>query len=259
MGKKRTAPGLMDLKGKERVVCLTAYDVMSAEMAEAAGVDLVLVGDSLGNVILGYETTLPVELEDVGYHVRAVKRGLKEALLIADLPFGSYQCSTEQAVESAVYLMKCGAEGVKLEGDYPEAIAACVKAGIPMMGHVGFTPQSVNGFGGFKVQGRDDGDEILEVAQRLDEAGAFGIVLEMMPSVLAERITASVGCLTIGIGGGVKCDGEIQVWHDVLGLSAKQYKHAKAFVSGRELFIEGIGKYVVDVRNGNFPGEENSF
>lgn len=259
MGKKRSAPGLLALKGKERVVCLTAYDVMSAEMADAAGVDLVLVGDSLGNVILGYETTIPVELEDIGYHVRAVKRGLKEALLIADLPFGSYQGSTEQALESAVYLMKCGAEGVKLEGDYPEAIVACVKAGIPTMGHVGFTPQSVNGFGGFKVQGREDGDEILAVANRLDEAGAFGIVLEMMPAELSAKITASVDCLTIGIGGGLHCDGEIQVWHDVLGLSAKQYKHAKAFVSGREIFVEGIGQYVSDVRSGKFPGDENSF
>jgi len=259
MGKKRTAPGLLALKGKERVVCLTAYDVMSAEMADAAGVDLVLVGDSLGNVILGHGTTLPVELEDVGYHVRAVKRGLSDALLIADLPFGSYQCSTEQAVESAVYLMKCGAEGVKLEGDYPEAIEACVKAGIPMMGHVGFTPQSVNGFGGFKVQGRDDGEEILGVSQRLAEAGAFGVVLEMMTATLSQKITQSVDCLTIGIGGGLHCDGEIQVWHDVLGLSAKQYKHAKAFVAGRELFTDAIGRYAGDVREGKFPGEENSF
>ncbi len=259
MGKKRTAPSLFALKGKERVVCLTAYDVMSAEMADAAGVDLVLVGDSLGNVIQGHGTTLPVELEDIGYHVRAVKRGLQDALLIADLPFGSYQCSTEQAVESAVYLMKCGAEGIKLEGDYPEAIEACVKAGIPMMGHVGFTPQSVNGFGGFKVQGREDGDEILEVSKRLDTAGAFGIVLEMMPSSLSEKITQTVNCITIGIGGGLQCDGEIQVWHDVLGLSAKQYKHAKAFVSGRDLFVEGIGKYAQEVRDGIFPGEENSF
>lgn len=259
MGKKRTAPGLLALKGKERVVCLTAYDVMSAEMADAAGVDLVLVGDSLGNVILGHGTTLPVELEDVGYHVRAVKRGLNDALLIADLPFGSYQCSTEQAVESAVYLMKCGAEGVKLEGDYPEAIEACVKAGIPMMGHVGFTPQSVNGFGGFKVQGREDGEEILEVSQRLAEAGAFGVVLEMMPASLSQKITQNVNCLTIGIGGGLHCDGEIQVWHDVLGLSAKQYKHAKAFVAGRELFTDAIGRYASDVREGKFPGEENSF
>jgi 3-methyl-2-oxobutanoate hydroxymethyltransferase len=259
MGKKRTAPSLMALKGKERVVCLTVYDVMSAEMADSAGVDLVLVGDSLGNVIQGHGTTLPVELEDIGYHVRAVKRGLNDALLIADLPFGSYQCSTEQAVESAVYLMKCGAEGVKLEGDYPEAIEACVKAGIPMMGHVGFTPQSVNGFGGFKVQGRDDGEAILAVSKRLDDAGAFGVVLEMIPADLSMKITQNVHCLTIGIGGGVQCDGEIQVWHDVLGLSAKQYKHAKAFVPGRKLFVEGLERFASEVREGVFPGEENSF
>lgn len=259
MARKRTAPSLFALKGRERVVCLTAYDVMSAEMADAAGVDLVLVGDSLGNVIQGNETTIPVELEDIGYHTRAVKRGLKDALLVADLPFGSYQSSVEQAVDSAVYLMKCGAEAVKLEGDYPEAIAACVKAGIPVMGHVGFTPQSVNGFGGFKVQGRDDGDAILEVSKRLDDAGAFGIVLELMPGELAGRITAAVSCLTIGIGAGIECDGEIQVWHDVMGLSSKTFKHAKAYVAGRELIVRGIGEYSQDVRSKAFPSEDNTF
>lgn len=259
MSHKRTAPKLLGMKGGERVVCLTAYDFMSAQMADAAGVDLVLVGDSLGNVILGYETTIPVELEDVGYHVRAVKRGLRDALLVADLPFGSYQSGVEQAVDSAVYLMKCGAEAVKLEGDYPEAIEACVKAGIPVMGHVGFTPQSVHGFGGFKVQGRTGGDEILEVARRLSDAGAFGVVLELMPAELAGRITAAVECLTIGIGAGLECDGEIQVWHDVLGLNEHSFKHARRFVDGRGIFVNGLMEYVAGVRGRTFPGAENSF
>lgn len=259
MSQKRTAPKLLGMKSGERVVCLTAYDFMSAQMADAAGVDLVLVGDSLGNVILGYETTIPVELEDVGYHVRAVRRGLKDALLVADLPFGSYQSGLEQAVDSAVYLMKCGAEAVKLEGDYPEAIAAFVKAGIPVMGHVGFTPQSVHGFGGFKVQGRSGGDEILDVSKRLSEAGAFGIVLELMPAELSGRITSAVECLTIGIGAGKDCDGEIQVWHDVLGLSEHQFKHAKRFVDGRGIFVDGLREYAAGVRAREFPGRENSF
>lgn len=259
MSEKRTAPSIRAMKGQSRIVCLTAYDVMSAEMADSAGVDVVLVGDSLGNVIQGQDTTIPVTLEDVGYHVRAVRRGLRYALLAADLPFGSYQSSVSQAVDSAVYLMKQGAEAVKLEGDYPEAVQAMVKAGIPVMGHVGFTPQSVHGFGGFKVQGRDGGDSILSAAKRLDSAGVFGIVLELMPSELSRTVTEALDCPTVGIGAGPHCDGEIQVWHDVLGLSAKNFKHSKKYVDGRQAFIEGLSCYCDEVRKHQFPSEENSF
>lgn len=259
MGKKRSAPGLLAQKGQSRVVCLTAYDVMSAQIADLAEVDLVLVGDSLGNVILGQQTTVQVTLAEVEHHVRAVRNGLQNALLIADLPFGSYQSSVAQAVDSAVVLMKAGAEGVKLEGDYPEAVAALVKAGIPTMGHVGFTPQSVNGFGGFKVQGRDNGDEVLAMAKRLSDAGAFGIVLELIPAELSKRITGAIDAITIGIGAGIECDGEIQVWHDVLGLSAHKFKHATAFVDGREMFTKALKNYSEAVRNRTFPSEENSF
>lgn len=259
MGKKRSAPGLLAQKGQSRVVCLTAYDVMSAQIADLAEVDLVLVGDSLGNVILGQQTTVQVTLAEVEHHVRAVRNGLQNALLIADLPFGSYQSSVAQAVDSAVVLMKAGAEGVKLEGDYPEAVAALVKAGIPTMGHVGFTPQSVNGFGGFKVQGRDNGDEVLAMAKRLSDAGAFGIVLELIPAELSKRITVAIDAITIGIGAGIECNGEIQVWHDVLGLSAHKFKHATSFVDGRELFTNALKNYSEAVRNRTFPSEENSF
>lgn len=259
MSVKRTAPSIRAMKGQTRIVCLTAYDVMSAEIADGAGVDLILVGDSLGNVIQGHPTTIPVSLEDMGYHVRAVRRGAENALLVADLPFGSYQSSVAQAVDSAVYLMKQGAEGVKLEGDYPEAIKAISKAGIPVLGHVGFTPQSVHGFGGFRVQGREDGEAIVDTAQRLDAAGAFGIVLELMPAALSAQITQSVSCPTVGIGAGPHCDGEIQVWHDVLGLGEKVFKHSKRYVDARSLFLEGLSVYCLEVRENRFPGPENSF
>jgi 3-methyl-2-oxobutanoate hydroxymethyltransferase len=228
-------------------------------MVDQAGIDLLLVGDSLGNVIMGYQTTLPVTLDQVCHHVRAVAAGLQNALLVADLPFGSYQSSTAQAAESAVTLMKAGAEAVKLEGDYPDAIAAIAKAGIPVMGHVGFTPQSVHGFGGFKVQGRSNGDEILQTALRLDQAGAFSIVLELMPAQLAKQITEQVQALTIGIGAGIHCDGEVQVWHDILGLNSRPFKHARQFVNGRDLFTNALTEYAESVRNSTFPTEENSF
>lgn len=258
---KVTAPGLREMKAKgEKIVCLTAYDVVSGALADEAGVDVVLVGDSVGNVVLGYENTVPVTLDEIRHHLRAVRRGVQRALLVADLPFGSYAVSTEQAVESAVTLMKAGAEAVKLEGDYPEAIKAMTRAGIPVMGHVGFTPQSVNVFGGFKVQGKgDDGGAVRHVAKRLDEAGAIAIVLELMPSGLSSEITSEVGCPTIGIGAGIDCDGEIQVFHDVMGLSEKVYKHSRAYVQSRTAMSEGLKQYTNDVRDRSFPGSENSF
>lgn len=260
MGKKRTAPWVFSQKGSSRIVCVTAYDVMSAQMADLAEVDVVLVGDSLGNVILGQNTTVQVTLEEVAHHIKAVKNGLQNALLVGDLPFGTYNSSTAQAVDSAVALMKAGAEAIKLEGDYPEAVEAFVRAGIPTMGHVGFTPQSVNVFGGFRVQGRgEDGDEVIKTAQRLADAGAFAIVLELVPADLARRITEAVACPTIGIGAGIDCDGEIQVWHDILGLSEHKFKHARAFVEGREMFVDALTRYRDDVKARRFPTEENSF
>lgn len=261
MTKRVTAPALLARKGtSQKIVCLTAYDLTSAQICDEAGADLILVGDSVGNVVLGYDTTVEVTLSDMVHHVRAARRGVKRALLVADMPFGSYNSSTSAAVEAAVELARAGAEAVKLEGSYVEAIIAIRKAGIPVMGHVGFTPQSVNAFGGFRVQGRGDQaafvrDEACQVA----EAGVFSMVLELIPAELARQITQDVAVPTVGIGAGPHCDGQIQVFHDVTGLASEKYRHAKRYVAGRTSFIRGLKKYAAEVQSGEFPNEENSF
>lgn len=257
-----TAPRLKARKGSgEKIVCLTAYDAVSGKLADESGADLILVGDSVGNVVLGFSSTVPVTLPMMIHHVAAVRRGVTRALVVGDLPFGSYNQSVAQAVESGVALMQAGAEAVKLEGDYPEAAAAMVKAGIPVMGHLGFTPQSVNALGGHRVQGREEAAEaaILDQAHRLAEAGVFSIVLELVPAQVATRISRQISVPTVGIGAGQGCDGEIQVFHDVIGLSEKSYKHARAFVQAREFISQGLADYVTAVREGTFPTEENSF
>jgi 3-methyl-2-oxobutanoate hydroxymethyltransferase len=210
--------------------------------------------------VLGYENTLPVTLEEIEHHTRAARRGVREALFVADLPFGSYQSSVSLAVESSVRLMKAGAEAVKLEGAYTDAIRAIVRAGIPVMGHVGMTPQSVNAFGGFKVQGKGEGaKDVREAACCVQEAGAFSIVLELMPAALARQITSDLEIPTIGIGAGIDCDGEIQVFHDVMGLSAEVFRHSKDYVGARSLMVDGVQRYASEVRARKFPAEENSF
>jgi 3-methyl-2-oxobutanoate hydroxymethyltransferase len=261
MPERITAPSLLALKAKEqRIVCVTAYDVFFAQMADEANVDVILVGDSLGNTVLGYATTVPVTMEDMIHHLRAVRKGVNRAHLVADLPFGSYQVSTERALENAILLVKEGADAVKLEGNYPEAIGAIVDAGIPVWGHVGFTPQSVNAFGGFRVQGRgNQAESVLADAQSVDSAGACAIVLELIPSELAKSITHSVSAPTIGIGAGVHCSGEIQVMHDLLGFGEKVLKHSKPYFDGREAVLNAFRAYAKEVRNGQFPTEANSF
>lgn len=261
MSERITAPSLKRMRSAgEKIVCLTAYDFPSALIADAAGVDVILVGDSVGNVIQGHPTTIPVELEDICYHVRCVRPGCSRALLVADLPFGSYNVSPEQAIASSIKLMKAGADAVKLEGDYSEAIRGIVKAGIPVMGHVGFTPQSIHNFGGARVQGRgEDADTVFANAVSIETAGAFGIVLELIPAELASRITDALSIATIGIGAGANCSGEIQVWHDILGLSEKQHKHTKFFLNGREAMTKAVSEYASDVRTGKFPKPENEF
>lgn len=261
MGDKRTAPGLIRLKSKQqKIVTITCYDFTSAQIAEAAGVDVILVGDSLGNVIQGHETTLPVTLEDICYHVACVAPAVENSLLVADMPFGTYNSSVSQAVDSAVELMRAGAGAVKLEGPYLEEIRAIHKAGIPVMGHAGLTPQSVHNFGGFKVQGKGDNASILlEICQQIEAAGAFSIVLELVESEIAGKISKELTIPTIGIGAGAGCDGQVQVWHDLLGLNETIFKHAKPYVNGRQLFVDGIRQYVDEVRSGEFPGKENSF
>lgn len=254
------ASNLLAKKGKEPIVVATAYDATFAAIADEAGVDSILVGDSLGNVLLGYGTTLPVSLDDMVRHVESVARGASRALIIGDMPFGSYEASVEQAVNSAVALMKAGAQAVKLEGDYPEAVSAIVKAGIPVMAHLGFTPQSVNKFGGFKVQGKgENAERILAEGQRLSDAGAFAVVLELIPADLAKRFTQENAMATIGIGAGPHCDGQVQVLHDLLGLSPQGFKHAKAYACVREIALNAFRSYAEETRAGTFPTKDHSF
>lgn len=261
MPAKVTAPSLRQkrLEGTP-VVCVTAYDVLSGALCDQAGVDVVLVGDSVGNTVLGYATTVPVTLDEMLHHVRAVRRGVEKALLVADLPFGTYEVSKEQALESSIALMKAGAEAVKLEGPYSDAIRHIVKAGIPVMGHVGMTPQSVHSFGGFRVQGRGEaGNQVLEDAKVVEEAGAFAVVLELIPGELATQITGELEIPTIGIGAGNGCSGQIQVFHDIMGLSEKVHKHAKLYAHAREQMASGLAAYAQEVRSGEFPRSENTF
>ncbi|MCS7191168.1 MAG: 3-methyl-2-oxobutanoate hydroxymethyltransferase [Fimbriimonadales bacterium] len=265
MREKVTTRTLQQMKAKgQRIVAITAYDYPSAQLADAAGVDVVLVGDSVGNTTLGYETTLPVQLEEILHHLRAVRRGLQRALLVADMPFLSYGVSVEDAVYNAGRLMQAGAEAVKVEGASPrvlESIRAMVGIGIPVMAHLGLTPQSIHQFGGYRLQGRTESEQeaLLQAAQAVQEAGAFSLVLEVIPASLAKRITESVAIPTIGIGAGVHCDGEIQVWHDLLGLSVQQFRHAKRYAHLREIITDALRQYADEVRARQFPAPEHSF
>jgi len=261
MAERITAPAFAAKKAKgERIVMITAYDATFAEIADEAGFDSILVGDSLGNVVLGYPSTIPVTLGDMVHHLRAVRAGVRRSLLIADLPFGSYQSGVTTAVESAVTLMKAGADAVKLEGNYFDEIAAINKAGIPVMGHFGFTPQSVHQFGGHKVQGRgSQADLILSATKQAEDAGIFGLVLELIPAELAKKITTELQVPTIGIGAGVHCDGQVQVITDVLGLGPINYKHAGKFMDGRALVTNALTAYRESVLAAEFPAESNSF
>ncbi len=256
-----TAPTLRSMKERgEAIICLTAYDITSAALCEEAGADVLLVGDSLGNVVLGYDSTVPVELDDILWCLRPVARTARRALVIALLSFGSYQASVEDAVRSSILLMKAGAGAVKLEGPYTEAISAIARAGIPVMGHLGMTPQSVNAFGGHKVQGRGGrGEELIAEARAVEEAGAFAMVLELIPAELAARITESVNVPTIGIGAGPGCSGQIQVFHDVVGLAETAYRHAARRGEARASMKDSLAAYCQEARSGAFPGEENCF
>ena len=248
---KVTAPGLRAMRERgERIVCLTAYDEPGARFAEESGVDVVLVGDSLANVVFGYPDTLHVGMPEIVHHLRAVRRGVSRAHLVTDLPFGSYQISVEDALRNAVELMRHGADAVKLEGDYPETIRAFGRAGIPTMGHVGLTPQSIHAFGGFKIQGKSDdaATALLQMAERLEDAGAYAIVLELIPPDVAERITEALSIPTIGIGAGDATSGQIQVMHDVLGYSESPLRHARPFGEAHKWMRESIAGYVRSVK-----------
>ncbi|MCO6453628.1 MAG: 3-methyl-2-oxobutanoate hydroxymethyltransferase [Caldilineales bacterium] len=248
----------------EPIVMLTAYDYTSAKLAAHAGVDLLLVGDSLGMVIQGYETTLPVTLDDIIYHTRAVVRGAPATLVVADMPFMTYQVSPEQALTNAGRVMQeSGAQAVKLEGGQAmaETVRRLVEVGIPVMGHIGLTPQSVNQLGGWRVQGRNpaEAERLIADALALEAAGAFGIVLELVPIELAAAITARLTIPTIGIGAGPHCDGQVQVFHDIIGLFEDfQPKHARRYAEAGAVIRQAVGQYAADVRGGVFPNDSNA-
>jgi 3-methyl-2-oxobutanoate hydroxymethyltransferase len=249
----------------ERLALITAYDYPSALYVDAAGVDGILVGDSLGMVVLGHETTLPVTIEEMLHHTRAVARGARRALVIADMPFLSYQTSVEDALRNAGRLLKeGGARAVKLEGGrrVVETVRRMVEAGIPVMGHLGMTPQSVHALGGFRVQGKGKsaGQALLDEALMLEDAGVFAIVLEVIPTELAEVVTRAVQVPTIGIGAGPGCDGEVQVFHDLLGMfEGFAPRHTRRYAPVGDLIREAVTRYVDDVRHGLFPTDDNAF
>ncbi len=248
----------------ERITMLTAYDFTFARIFDAAGIDLVLVGDSLGNVVQGCDTTLPVTLDEVIYHTRLVARGLSRAMLIGDMPFGSYQVGPEDAVRAAIRLVKeGGAHAVKLEGgcNVAASIERIVAAEIPVMGHVGLTPQAVNRMGGFRVQGRGEKGRarVIEDALAVQSAGAFAVVLEGVPASLAAEITARLAIPTIGIGAGLDCDGQVLVMHDLLGLSDATPSFAKQYANLGALSSQAARAFAEDVVNGKFPDQEHSY
>lgn len=263
---KTTAVSFVQKKSAgNKITLLTAYDYTTAKLIDSCGVDGILVGDSLGTVCLGYADTLSVTMEDMLHHTQAVARGVKNALLIADMPFMSYQTGVYDAVKNAGRLVQSAhAEAVKLEGGsvvIPQ-VKAIIEAQIPVMGHLGLTPQSVHVFGGYKVQGRDEksAQKLLDDAKRLEDAGVFAIVLECIPRELAQKITSAVSVPTIGIGAGVHCDGQVLVFHDMMNLyQDAPHTFVKIFEDLGEGILRGVKKYVQEVQAGTFPDETHSF
>jgi 3-methyl-2-oxobutanoate hydroxymethyltransferase len=262
---KRTLPELADrVRNGERLTSITAYDAPSARLADDAGIDIILVGDSAGTTMLGLDSTVPVTMDEMIVFTRAVARGARRAFIVGDMPFGSYQVSEKLAVENAVRFVQAGADAVKLEGAGRSLtrISAIVESGIPVMGHIGLTPQSATQLGGYKAQGRTAAAarRLVEQARALEHAGCFSIVLEAIPAVVAERITAAVTVPTIGIGAGAACSGQVLVWHDLLGLlEAGPARFVKQYAQLSGVIREAIGQYVADVRSGAFPSPEHTY
>ncbi len=264
--KKVTVPAIRAMKRVQRIGMLTAYDYPTAKIADAAGTDIILVGDSLGMVVLGYPDTLSVTMEDMVHHTRAVVRGTQRALIVGDMPYMSYHVSLEESVRNAGEFIRAGANAVKIEGGKAQrirTIEAILDAEIPVMGHIGLTPQSVNVVGGFKLQGKnaDDARRLLDEAVALDRAGCFSIVLECVPEELASLITERVSVPTIGIGAGPACDGQVLVFHDLLGLyDGHMPKFVRRYANSAEEWRKAIARYLEDVRSGRFPdGTSESF
>lgn len=261
-----TATALKDKKhNNQKITMLTAYDFSLAAMVEAAGIDVILVGDSLGNVILGYENTLAVTMDDMIHHTRAAARGAKNTMIVGDMPFLSYHISTQEAVRNAGrFIQEGGAQAVKLEGgrERVDTIKAIIDAQIPVMGHIGLTPQSVHQFGGFKIQGKDleSARKLINDADALEKAGCFAIVLEGVPSELARRITEETAIPTIGIGAGPHCDGQVLVINDMLGMYGGHIpKFVKKFANLQPIIMEGLKAYKEEVEAGTFPGAEHGY
>jgi 3-methyl-2-oxobutanoate hydroxymethyltransferase len=263
---KITIPSLADMRARdERIVMITAYDAPSARLADRAGIDLILVGDSAGTTVMGGESTVPVTMEDMLVFTRAVARATARALVIADMPFGSYQVSEEHALENAIRLVKDGgADAVKLEGAGRTLtrISGLVDAGIPVMGHIGLTPQSATQLGGYRAQGRTAAAarRLVDEAAALERAGCFAIVLEAMPAIVAARITAAVKIPTFGIGAGGGCSGQVLVWHDLLGLTPDPVpRFVKRYADLAGTIGRALAAYAEEVRSGTFPGEEHTY
>ena len=266
MTKKVNILDLLDKKNKgEAITMLTAYDYSSASLVDAAGIDMILVGDSLGMVVLGYDSTVPVTMEEMLHHCKAVARGAKQAFLVGDMPFMSYQADVSEAVRNAGrFLKEAGMDSVKLEGgrEVAPSIEAIIAAGIPVLGHIGLTPQSQSKLGGYWVQGRTAAaaKTLLEDALALQEAGCFGIVLEAIPTIVAEAISHRLRIPTIGIGAGAGCDGQVLVYHDLLGLYDRlQPRFVKQYASLRQTIVDAFVTYHDEVRNGKFPAAEHTY
>jgi 3-methyl-2-oxobutanoate hydroxymethyltransferase len=266
-GRRVTVLDLHSMKARgERIAVLTAYDCLFARLVDGAGTDVILVGDSLADVVLGLDSTLPLTLDDMIYHARAVRRGVERALVVVDMPFLTYQVSPEEAVRNAGRILKeTGAAAVKMEGGSPameDTIAAVVRAGIPVMGHVGFTPQSVHALGGARVQGREEAGRaaLLEESHRIEAAGAFSVVLELVPGALAAEITSSLRIPTIGIGAGAECDGQVLVLHDMLGLNRGfQPRFLRRFADLGDKAEGAVEAYVRAVKDRDYPAAEHTF
>jgi 3-methyl-2-oxobutanoate hydroxymethyltransferase len=262
---KLTSVDIRARKGGPKLTMLSLYDFPFARLAENAGIDIILVGDSLGMVVHGFESTVPVRLDDIIYHTRAVRRGAPQTHIVADMPFLTYHVDTSRTIENAGRLIQeGGADSVKLEGgrEVADRIAALVRAGIPVMGHIGLTPQSVGALGGFRVQGRDAASarQILDDAQAIADAGAFATVVEVVPAELGAMITREVGIPTIGIGAGPECDGQVLVAHDMLGLQERIIgRFAKVYTEAGQVIEQAFADYAAEVQAGTFPGEEHSY
>lgn len=265
MARVTTSSILAKKQNNQKITMITSYDYSMASLVDEAGIDMILVGDSLGNVTLGYDTTLPVTMDDMVHHTRAVSRAAKNAMVVADMPFLSYHISIEEAVRNAGRLIKeGGAQAVKLEGGEERlpVVRAILDAEIPIVGHIGLTPQSVNQFGGFKVQGKDleTARKLIRDAKLLEEAGVFAITLEGVPGALAQKITESLSVPTIGIGAGKYCDGQVLVVYDALGMTRGHVaKFVKKFANLEPLIHEALQEYIKEVEEGTFPGPEHTY